>query len=239
MILLSTAFGHVIAQTPAIDPLDHQFTYSIIDTGGDLSELVTGIQNNAVPSLRLSGAVPFALWTPVEKPDDAPFAGLAPNQVILMLAWNRPVTDLLESLHILLSTVPGVSTVTTKVTTKVFIPLYLTNGLNVPSGAGFYVHRDELYRPESVDEVFRLSREAWVTFEPAFGVKVVGLFREFPEQDGIARLNRIFWYPDYQGWEDSRNFSIDPESQRRFQERRQYQVEGSGIAFATDRLPIQ
>jgi hypothetical protein len=116
--------------------------------------------------------------------------------------------------------------------------MYLTDGLNVPTGTGFYVHRDELYMPDSVDEVFRLSRDAWVTFEPAFGVKVVGLFREFPEQDGIARLNRIAWYPDYKGWEHSRNFSIDPESQRRFQERRQYQVEGSGIAFATDRLTL-
>ncbi|MEX2131543.1 MAG: hypothetical protein WD772_08645 [Pseudohongiellaceae bacterium] len=235
VMLIGMGQGQLAAQTPTGDPLDFQFTYSIIDSSAELTAVIAGIRDEVLTAMRLSGATPFALWTPVEKPDDAPFAGLNANQVILMLAWNRPATDLVPSLETVLRTVSGVS----NVSTRVYTPLYLTDGLNVPTDTGFYVHRDEFYSADNVDEVFRLSREAWVTFEPAFGVKVVGLFREIPEQDGIARLNRIFWYPDYAGWGNSRNFGIDPESQRRFQERRQYQVEGSGIAIATDRLPLQ
>ena len=221
----------VYAQTPADPALSHQFTYSIIDTTSEVDSLISSIEGQVMTALRLSGARPYGLFTPAEKPADAPFAGLNDNQVILMLAWDRPATELVSSLETVLRGVTGVSAVTT----RVYQPLYLVDGLNIPSGHGFHVHRDEFYQPENVDEVFRLSREAWVTFEPAFGVRVVGLFRQVPDVDGIARLNRIFWYPSYEGWLNSRNFGDDPTSQALFAQRRQYQVEGSGIAFATDR----
>jgi hypothetical protein len=232
--LFGQAHGQLAAQSTTTNPLQHQFTYSIIESDAENLSLVADIKNLVVSSTLLADATPFALWSPVDKPDDAPFAGLDSNQVILMLAWDQPAADLVSSVETVLRSLSGVSSVST----RVYTPLYLTDGLNVPTDSGFYVHRDEFYKAENVDDVFRLSREAWVTFEPAFGVKVVGLFREIPEQGGVARLNRIFWYPDFAGWQNSRNFEIDPESQRRFQERRQYQVEGSGIAFATDRVPM-
>ncbi|MFM1896373.1 MAG: hypothetical protein RLZZ385_1447 [Pseudomonadota bacterium] len=231
LLIFSATPAWLTAQTAADPALSHQFTYSIIETSGELDTLIQDIEEPVMNAMRLSGARLYGLFTPVEKPADAPFAGLAANQVILMLAWDRPTEELLPSLEIVLRGVAGVS----DVTTRAYDPLYLVDGLNISSGPGFYVHRDEFYQPQNVDEVFRLSREAWVTFEPAFGVRVVGLFREVPDRDGIARLNRIFWYPSYEGWLNSRNFGADPESQRRFAERRQYQVEGSGIAFATDR----
>jgi hypothetical protein len=234
VMLIGPAHGQLAAQSTTTTPLQHQFTYSIVESDSDLTALVADIKNLVVTSTLLADAKPFALWSPVDKPDDAPFVGLNSNQVILMLAWDRPAADLVSSLETVLRSLSGVS----DVSTRLYTPLYLTDGLNVPTDSGFYVHRDEFYMAENVDDAFRLSREAWVTFEPAFGVKVVGLFREIPQRDGVARLNRIFWYPDFAGWQNSRNFEIDPESQRRFQERRQYQVEGSGIAFATDRVPL-
>ena len=76
----------------------------------------------------------------------------------------------------------------------------------------------------------RLSREAWVTFEPTFGAQVTGLFRERPDQDGVAQMLRIVWYRSYEGWRESREFRRDPESLRRFRERGQLELDGVGIA---------
>ncbi|MDA1095596.1 MAG: hypothetical protein O3A25_20405, partial [Acidobacteria bacterium] len=83
-------------------------------------------------------------------------------------------------------------------------------------------------------EAVRLSREAWVTWEPHWDVKVAGLFRELGVEGDVARLNRIAWYPSYEVWLATRN-NDDLESQRRFRERRHYLIEGSGVAVATDR----
>jgi len=122
-----------------------------------------------------------------------------------------------------------------EVSTRVFVPVYLTDGLNVPTGTGFYVHREERYANEHVDEAIRLSREAWQTWEPTWGVRVTGLFREVPGEPDSVNLNRIVWYPSYYVWLETRNFQKDPESARRFRERRQLLIEGFGIAIATDR----
>lgn len=217
----------------ATDPMDYQFTYSTIASSGSVAELENGIRNSVMTAMRLSGAQPYALWTPVIKPDDAPFAGLDPQQVILMLAWPRPAAELVESLETVLQTLPGV----TSVSTKLYAPIYLSDGLQVSTDAGFYVHRDEHYPIAGMDEAVRLSREAWVTWEPHWGVKVAGLFRELGVEGDVARLNRIAWYPSYEVWLATRN-NDDVESQRRFRERRQYLIEGSGVAVATDRVPL-
>jgi hypothetical protein len=89
---------------------------------------------------------------------------------------------------------------------------------------------------EDVENAFRLSREAWVTWEPHWGVKVVGLFREIGDTSEIVNLNRIAWYPSYDAWLATRNFLEDMESAVRFRERRTLLVPGSGIAIATDRM---
>lgn len=222
--------GFAAAQPDSVDPLQHEFTYSLIETDGDLAEVIRGIDSTITTAMGLSGAIPYALWTPVAKPADAPFAGLADNRVILMLAWPRPATGLVASLETALKTLPGVSLVTT----KIYVPIYLADGLAMPTGEGFYVHRDEHYPITGMNEAVRLSREAWVTWEPHWGVKVAGLFREQGVADDIAQLNRIAWYPSYEAWLATRN-NDDVESQRRFRERRQYLIEGSGVAVASDR----
>lgn len=213
-------------------PLSYTFSYSIIDTDISTDVLVQSLQRDVLTTILEPAEKVFAIWLPVEKPDDAPFAGLASNQIGLMLAWPDGAAPEIAALDRVLGAHSGV----TAVVTRMFQPVYLVDGLNIPTDAGFYVHREEQYGPADVSAAVRLSEEAWVTWEPAFGVKVIGLFREIPVAADHVNLNRIVWYPSYPGWLGTRNNTIDPESARRFRERGALQIEGSGIAIATDRL---
>ena len=125
----------------------------------------------------------------------------------------------------------------TAVTSRTFVPIYLTEGLTVPTCAGFYVHREELYREGDVAEVVRLTHGIRETMEPFFGIRVTGLFRESPDSADVARLTRIVWYPSFEVWIESRDFSRIPEALRAVRARGQLQLrlEGSGVAIATDR----
>lgn len=120
-------------------------------------------------------------------------------------------------------------------TTNIVVPIDLAESLAAPTGAGFYVHREELYHPLDVNKAVRLSQEAWETWEQAFGTRVTGLFREQSDSVEAARLLRIVWYRSFEGWLDSRNGARDPEARRRFAAPRTHQLEGSGVAIATDR----
>ena len=114
----------------------------------------------------------------------------------------------MQALDDALSAVEGV----TAVTTLTYDPLYLADGLQVPTGRGFYVHREERYRPEDAPEAVRLSRAAWETWEPAWGTVVTGVFQERGEPADVARLVRIVWYRDFQHWVTIRQG--EPESRR-------------------------
>ena len=228
LLLLMPFSGQARAQSqsPGLE-----FSYSLIDVEIPVESVIQQLYENLLPEVTSSGTSLFAIFTPVTKPGDAPFAGLATNQLVLMLAFTGDAAAQLPELESKLLALAGVKTVAS----KLYQPVYLPDGPRIVTGAGFYVHRDEHYALADLDEAVRLSREAWRTWEPAFGVKIAGLFREMPDLDGIVRLNRIAWYPSYEVWLDTRNFEKDPESQQRFAERRQYLIPGSGIAVATDR----
>lgn len=212
--------------------LSYVFSYSIIDTSTATDALVQTLQRDLLPTILEPEEKIFAIWLPVAKPEDAPFVGLAVNQIGLMLAWPARAVPAIAALDLMLGSQSGV----TKVTTRMFEPLYLVDGFNIPKEAGFYVHREEHYAIADMNEAVRLSQEAWVTWEPAFGVKVIGLFREVSDNADFVNLNRIAWYPSYAGWLGTRNTTTDPESARRFRDRRQLLIEGSGVAIATDRF---
>ena len=188
------------------------------------------IESRVIPMMVEAGATLYSVWLPVELPEGAPFAGLSDAQLSLMLAWPEQGARV-EVLDSELRGLDGVGTVTT----RTFDPIYLAEGLRVPTERGFYVHREDRYRPEDVDEAVRLSKEAWETFEPTFGARVTGLFRERLDSTDVAQLLRIVWYRSHEGWIESRDPERDPESRRRFRERRQFRLEGSGVAIATDR----
>ena len=211
--------------------LDHRFTYSIVQTIASPTGLIDSI-NAAINSILIdAGGTLYAIWTPTEKPETAPFEGLGESQLALMFAWS----DQNPPLSMLDSTLAGLDGIS-EVKTDVLVPIYLAEGLTVPTGAGFYVHREEIYQPRDVDEVVRLSTEAWDTWESTFGTRVTGLFRRSGNPGNVARLLRIVWYRSYDGWVDSRNAERDLEARRRFAARRLLQLEGSGIAIATNRV---
>lgn len=212
------------------EPATQVFTYSTIETDASPSAVAGQIEEGVAPVLEGASATLYAVWTPATFPESAPFVGLSPTQSILMAAWDEPTDP--AALESALRALDGV----TAVSTKILEPIYLASGLDVPTGAGFYVHREEVYRPGDVDEVVRLSGEAWVTYEPAFGIRVIGLFRERNDSADVAHLLRIAWYRSFDHWTESRQFARDPESLRRFQARGQLQLDGSGTAIATDRL---
>ena len=207
------------------------FTYSTIECGQSAGSRLDQITERAIPVLDRAGATTYAVWTPAAAPKDAPFEGLTPKQVVLMAAWPDGRVDAAR-LDSGLKSLDGI----TAVHTEVLESIYLAGGLSVPTGTGFYVHREELYRPSDVDEVVRLSREAWRTWEPAWGTRVVGLFRKRVASSETARLLRIAWYRDFEHWTETRQVSRDPESAKRFEARSKLELKGSGRAVATDRL---
>jgi len=212
------------------DPLNHVFTYSIIETDAAPTNLLPSIEKTITPILDAVGATLYSVWVPVRMPDSAPFEGLSATQLALMAAW--PDQDVqVSALDATLTALDGVSLVTT----NILVPIYLAEGLAVPTGAGFYVHREELYHPLDVNEAVRLSQEAWETWESTFGTRVTGLFRKQSDSAEVAHLLRIVWYWSFDGWLDSRDGARDPEARRRFAARRLLQLEGSGVAIATDR----
>ena len=212
------------------DPLSYVFTYSILETDPTRGAVLESLEAAAIPTLVEAGATPYSLWLPAGIPDSVPFAGLSETQLALMMAW--PEQDVqISRLDSTLRAIDGV----TAVTSRAFIPIYLAEGLMVPTGAGFYVHREEQYREGDVAEAARLSQEAWETWEPTFGTRITGLFRESPDSADVANLLRIAWYRSLEGWIESRELTRDPESLRRFVARGQLQLEGSGVAIATNR----
>ena len=151
-----------------------------------------------------------------------------------MLAWSNDALEKAKAFENALHSINGVSLVSS----RLFEAVYLPAGLEVPTTEGFYVHREEKYSLDDVSDAVRLSQEAWVTWEPHWGVLVIGLFREINSPTEAVNLNRIVWYPSYEAWLGSRNVTEDMESAVRFRERRSLLIPGSGVAIATGRLRL-
>ncbi len=219
----------------------HVFSYSLSETTGNQDDVLAQLVSDVTPDMIEAGATPYSVWLPPELPNGdlareadrfgRGFAGLVDAQVGFMLAWSEDDLDV-EALDDALSAVEGVAAVTT----VTYDPLYLSDGLRVPTGRGFYVHREERYRPEDAAEAVRLSKAAWETWEPAWGTVVTGVFRERGAPADVARLLRIVWYRDFQHWVETREAGRVPEARQFFRARSELQLEGSGVAIATDRL---
>jgi len=82
---------------------------------------------------------------------------------------------------------------------------------------GIYVYRWFEVAAVHIDEVVRLSAEAWETFEDGFDTQVQGLFTAAPAMPvGQARCPMLLvtWYRDLGVWQASR--APDPEATKRF-----------------------
>ena len=203
------------------------YTFTVAQAAGGWSEAVEVIQDRVVPKLEVQGGRIYGLWHPLELDEEAPFDGLSPDELIFIVAWPRTgLGDATGVVDATLGALPEVTSVQTRIIESVVLP----HGPEVSSGPGFYVIRSNHYRVEDVARAVQLSEEAWVTFEPVLGAEIVGLFRERPDEAGLAYLTRIVWYPSYEGWQDSREFTRDPESLERFAARRELEIDGVGVA---------
>ena len=234
VILLSLASSCFVAAadsplTPVLQ--SHVFSYTLVEMNSADAAALESAADEIVALATVSGAVDFARWTPADKPADAPFAGLTDNQIVIMLAWPSATTEPLDDFNETLQNRDALRVVSS----RLFEAIYLPEGLEVPTGAGFYVHREEKYSLENVSDAVRLSQEAWLTWEPHWGVKVIGLFRELAGPGDSDNLNRIVWYPSHAAWLETRNFAQEMESAARFRQRRTMLIPGSGVAIATDR----
>jgi len=202
------------------------FTYTDLTTTVEWSTALAVVWDQAFPKIEAAGGKRFGIWHPLELGEDAPFDRLRSNELIIVFAWPdyEPVTQF----ELLDSTLKSLSVVKST-RTRLFEPTVRPQELTVTTGEGFYVHRFESYPARGVDEVIRLSVEAWKTFEPIYGSKVVALFRERPDREGIAQTVRIAWYPSYSAWIYSRDPEPDPESEKYFQQRYRYLIDQHGV----------
>ena len=230
LLLLVALFLPVLAYSqPAME--NTTFSYSIFEADSESSEVLESARDEILSRVIALGGSNYATWVSVSKPSDAPFAGLNANQLGLMFAWPNELLGRIDVLEEVLQAADSVTTVSN----RLFEAIYLPAGLTVPTGEGFYVHREEKYSLDDVDQAERLSREAWVTWEPRWGVTVIGLFRELGIDEDFDNLNRIVWYPSFDAWLQTRS-NDDTESANRFRQRRGLLIPGSGIAIATDRV---
>ncbi len=94
--------------------------------------------------------------------------------------------------------------------------------------SGIYVFRWFDVYNRDVDEIVKLSDEAWVTFEGDFDSEVQGLFAESDRSKEKGKMLLLTWYRDLRVWETSRKPSN--EARERFLKRHQLTIESTPIA---------
>jgi hypothetical protein len=94
--------------------------------------------------------------------------------------------------------------------------------------AGIYVFRWFDVYNRDVDEIVKLSDEAWISFEGDFDSEVQGLFAENDRSREQGKMLLLTWYRDLSVWETSRKPS--PEAKERFLKRHSLTIETTAIA---------
>jgi hypothetical protein len=100
---------------------------------------------------------------------------------------------------------------------------------------GIYVFRWFHIHNRDVEEIVRLSDEAWVSFEGDFDSEVQGLFAQADRSQDQGRMLLLTWYRDLSVWETSRKPS--PEARERFQKRHGMTIETMAIATRLYQTP--
>ena len=93
---------------------------------------------------------------------------------------------------------------------------------------GIYVFRWFDVYNRDVEEIVKLSDEAWVSFEGDFDSEVQGLFAERDRSREQGKMLLLTWYRDLSVWETSRKPS--PEARERFLKRHKLTIETMAIA---------
>ncbi len=204
-------------------PFD-QFSFSVLTSESGVGvDLLAELNNSVLPRLENSGARVFAIWSRASNPNN-PLPEIAEDKLVVMLRWKEvKATRLSDEL--------GAMNGVTHVATSMW-ELSLRGGDGaIETGTGFYIHRFNRYLSENVDEVLDLSEQAWVTSEPYWENKVVGVWRNLDEveaSNGITQLMRIAWYRDWNHWQVTRDIFQEPESAELFIQRFTLQLDDEG-----------
>ena len=93
---------------------------------------------------------------------------------------------------------------------------------------GLYVFRWFDVNNRDVDEIVKLSDEAWNSFEEGFDSEIQGLFAEADRSNKQGKMLLLTWYRDFSVWEASRRPS--KEAKDRFLRRHELTIETTAIA---------
>lgn len=143
-----------------------------------------------------------------------PLFGLASNEIYLVTYAQTPTTLVLP---------PEIQ----ELCCRDLIPTVRPTADEPRSRPGIYVFRWFSVAADSVDEIARLSSEAWPTFEASFETEVQGLFVDQGDSPGGMLL--ITWYKDLSVWEASRQ----PPEKARENFLRRHQLTLSALPIAT------
>jgi hypothetical protein len=159
--------------------------------------------------LEEAGAVVYALWGPAAEQDER-FSEISEDKIVVMLSWAQVDAELLTAELEALTAASHVETTLWEAALRGDEPL---------PEPGFFAHRFELYRTEDIEQVLSLTEGLWATWEPYWGTKAVGVWRNLEEKDELTLTFRIAWYEDLAHWEETRNFLEEPESAAKLWER--------------------
>lgn len=220
--------------TPSQLASESLYSYSII-TATNVQQLLKQISSTDFTKLiQTHDAIIDAVWTAQATFPRNYFDGLYQNQVILMLAW-RPGKGIPVTIDYIFDSLDGITALTTRVYDVIYQPDYLQQ----PFEPGFFVHREELYNKSDEKQVITLSMKAWETYQQAFGLQIVGLFREHTNSPDQSKLLRITRYTNYRGWLESRKFDHDRKSKALFIQREKLQLNGQTKTYATNSFTPQ
>jgi hypothetical protein len=139
--------------------------------------------------------------------------GLASNEIYLVTFGEKPASlSFPDDVRLL--------------TTHLFNPTIRPQNHQPMTRSGVYVFRWFNVSPDSVDEIVRLSSEAWPTFEGSFETQIQGLFVEATARPSEMLL--ITWYEDLSVWEASRHPPAD--ARENFLRRHQLTLSATPIA---------
>ena len=224
LILVGLVGGCTDGDYDGPDQTGSMFSYSVLTSGsGSGLDLLEELNNSVLPELEKVGAQEYAIWSRVSESGND-FDEIAEDKLVVMLRWRKVLTRRLAEEF---EAMTGVSDVTT---TLWEVSLRAEEG-PIETGTGFYIHRFETYLSADVDQVLSLSEQAWVTWEPFWDAKAVGVWRNLDEVDqsnGITQLMRIAWYRDMENWQETREFWLEPDSFLIFIERASLQLDQEG-----------
>lgn len=184
------------------------YTVSLFKDGTHHNNLgaIGRIQREVVPAADADGIGLFGIF--------APLFGLASNE-LYVVTWADHEHEI---------DAPGL----TLVDRKHLVPTARPGEPGPRTEPGIYVFRWFTVPNRNVDEIVRLSTEAWVSFEGGFDTEVQGLFAEANREADTGTMLLITWYRNLAVWEASRQPS--PEARQNFMRRAELTVEARPIA---------